>query len=70
METNQKQTTSKVNKKRKIQSKYTSLTTVELIGTLESTKRYLSEELDSEQTTLNGSNLPLKFRVTPTVTES
>ena len=41
-----------------------------LIGTQVLTKRYLSEEPVSEQTTLNGSNQPLKFRVTPTVTES
>ena len=53
-----------------IQSKYTSLMTVALIGKQASTKRYLSEELDPEQTTLSGLNRFRKFRVRPTVTES
>ncbi len=69
MKTNQKQTTLKVHKKRQIQSKYTSLTIVTLIGAQASTKRYLSEEPVSEQTTLNGSNQLLEFHVTTTVTE-
>jgi hypothetical protein len=43
---------------------------VTLIGTQASTKRYLSEEPVSEQTTLNGSNQLLEFHVTTTVTES